>query len=109
MPEISYIIAAVAVAGAITWLLRAAPFVMLAPLRESALLAYLGECMPVGIMLILAVYTVQDLPLGQVSASAPVVIALTVTVALQLWRGKMTWSIFAGTGVYVALKSFGLF
>lgn len=109
MPEPAYIISAVAVAGLITWILRAAPFVMLAPLRNSALLAYLGECMPVGIMLILAVYTVQDLPLEQVSASAPVVIALAVTVALQLWRGKMTWSIFAGTGVYVALMSFGVF
>ena len=108
MPEPAYIISAVAVAGLITWLLRAAPFVMLAPLRNSELLAYLGLRMPVGIMLILAVYTVQDVPLGQVSALAPVLIALAVTVALHLWRGKMTVSIFGGTGVYVALLSFGV-
>lgn len=109
MPEPAYILAAVLVAGAITWTLRAAPFVMLAPLRNSQLLAYLGERMPVGIMLILAAYTVQDAGLGQLATALPVVIALAVTVALHLWRGQMILSIFGGTGVYVALLSFGVF
>jgi len=109
VPEPAYILAAVLVAGAITWTLRAAPFVMLAPLRNSQLLAYLGERMPVGIMLILAAYTVQDAGWGQLAAALPVAIALAATVALHIWRGQMILSIFAGTGVYVALLSFSVF
>jgi len=105
VPEPGYILAAILVAGAVTWALRAVPFVMLAPLRNSALLAYLGERMPVGIMAILALYTLQGTNVTNIAEIVPTITALVVTVALHLWRGQMIVSIFGGTAVYVLLAS----
>lgn len=105
MPEPGYILGAILVAGAVTWVLRAVPFVMLAPLRNSDLLAYLGERMPVGIMAILALYTLQGTAVTDLAQLVPTVTALVVTVGLHLWRGQMIISIFGGTAVYVLLAS----
>lgn len=73
MPEPGYIIAAVLMSSAVTWALRAAPFAALAPLRHSALLPYLNENMPVGIMTILVFYTVRSVP----PSLTPVTMAMT--------------------------------
>lgn len=100
-----YILASILVAAGITWALRALPFALLAPLRNSELLAYLGERMPVGIMLILAAYTVRDTSFAELSEAGTVILAMAVTAALHLWRGSMTLSIVGGTGVYVLLAS----
>ncbi|MGH3354119.1 MAG: branched-chain amino acid transporter permease [Nocardioides sp.] len=105
MPDPWYVLSGVAVSAAVTWALRAAPFAMLAPLRHSALLAYIGERMPVGVMVILAAYTVRDTDPAALASIGPTVLALAVTIVLQLWRGAMTLSIFAGTAVYVAVTS----
>lgn len=100
-----YILSGVLISAAITWTLRAAPFAMLAPLRKSELLAYLGERMPVGIMLILAAYTMRDLELADLASGPSALAALAVTIGLHLWRGNAMLSIFVGTAVNVALTS----
>lgn len=100
-----YIASGVLIAAAITWALRAAPFAVLAPLRSSQLLAFLARRMPVGVMLILAVYTLRDTPLAEASAVIPAAVALAVTIGLQWWRGSMTLSMLGGTGCYVLLVS----
>ncbi len=100
-----YILSGILVAAGVTWVLRALPFAMLAPLRESALLGYLGKRMPVGIMCILVVYTVSHVELTALDEVIPMVVALTATVGLHLWRRNPTLSIFAGTGIYVLLAS----
>lgn len=105
MPDTGYLIAAVLVAAGTTWTLRAAPFLMLARVQHSELLTFVGQRMPVGIMLILTAYTVRRVAFDRPSAAAPVVVALTVTVGLHLWRRNATLSIFAGTAVSVALAS----
>ena len=105
MPEPTYLVVAVLISASITWLLRALPFAMLAPLRDSRLLAYLGDRMPVGIMFILAAYTLRDTRPTELASVGPVVVALAVTVGLHLWRGSMTLSIFAGTALYVLMAS----
>lgn len=105
MPEPTYILAAIGVAGAITWALRALPFVMFAPLRDSKLLAFLGERMPVGIMLILALYTLRETDMANSAHVFSVFLALAITIAVQAWRKKMIHSIFVGTAVYVVLAS----
>lgn len=105
MPDDLRILASILLAGAITWGLRAAPFALLAPLRDSELLANLGRWMPAGIMLILVVHTLGDLDPTSVVAVGPVAASLAVTVGLHLWRRSLTLSIFAGTAVHVALAS----
>jgi branched-subunit amino acid transport protein AzlD len=100
-----YVLSGIAVSAAVTWALRAAPFAMLAPLRHSALMAHIGERMPVGMMVILAVYTLRDTDPVVATSAGPAVLALAITIGLHLWRGSMTLSIFAGTAAYVLVTS----
>ncbi|MCF3122287.1 AzlD domain-containing protein [Streptomyces arenae] len=104
MPDARYAVAAVLVTAAVTWALRALPFAALAPLRESATVQHLSTRMPAGVMVILVVYCLRDLPLTQPRALAPLV-ALAVTVGLHLWRRNALLSILGGTAVHVALAS----
>lgn len=62
MPDTPYLMAAVAASAAVTWALRALPFAALAPLRASGTVRYLSTRMPAGIMVILLVYCLRDLP-----------------------------------------------
>lgn len=105
MPDTRYLLTGVLVAAAVTWALRAMPFLMLARLRDSAFLTYLGARMPVGIMVILTVYTLRSVDPGAAASAVPAVAALAVTIGLHLWRRNATLSIFAGTAVSVLLAS----
>ncbi|MEB8336014.1 branched-chain amino acid transporter permease [Streptomyces endophyticus] len=104
MPDATYTVAAVLVTAAVTWALRALPFAALAPLRESGTVQYLSQRMPAGVMVILVVYCLRDLPVTEVGAVAPLA-ALAVTVGLHLWRRNALLSILGGTFVHVLLVS----
>ncbi|MGW2768336.1 branched-chain amino acid transporter permease [Streptomyces sp. NPDC001275] len=101
MPDARYLLLTVAVSAAVTWALRALPFTVLASLRASSTVQYLGARMPAGVMVILFVFCLRDLPLTQSRAAAP----LAVTVGLHLWRRNALLSILDGTVVSVALAS----
>ena len=88
---------AVLVTAAVTWTLRALPFAALAPLRAGATVRCLSTRMPAGVMVILVVHCLRDLPVTQPRAAAPPA-ALAVTVGLHLWRRKALLSTLAGTG-----------
>lgn len=104
MPDTPYLLMAVAVSAAVTWALRALPFTVLAPLHASKTVQYLSARMPAGVMVILFVYCLRDLPLPQPRAAAPLA-ALAVTAGLHLWRRSALLSILGGTAVNVALAS----
>ncbi|WP_019549651.1 branched-chain amino acid transporter permease [Streptomyces sulphureus] len=104
MSEAPYLLAVATVSAAVTWALRALPFTALTPLRANRTLQYLNTRMPAGVMVILALYTLRDLPLTHLRAAAPLA-ALAVTVGLHLWRRNALLSVFAGTAVNVALTS----
>jgi branched-subunit amino acid transport protein AzlD len=105
VPEPAYLIAAVVVCAAITWTLRAVPFALLAPLRGSKVVPYLGATMPVGVMVILVVHTLRHEPLSAYPYGVPVCIALIATVALHLLLRNVIISIAGGTVVHVFLVS----
>ncbi|MDH6120930.1 branched-chain amino acid transporter permease [Kitasatospora sp. GAS204B] len=105
MPDTPYLLAAIGVSAAVTWGLRALPFAALAPLRASAVLHHLSERMPVGVMVILTVYALRDLPLTSPMRAVPTAVALAATLGLHLWRRNAVLSILGGTAVHVALAS----
>jgi branched-subunit amino acid transport protein AzlD len=105
MPDTGYLAAAVATAVAVTWALRALPFAALAPLRSSPLVGHLGAAMPLGVMVMLAAYTLRTFSPQVPDRAWPVVLALAVTVALHLWRRSVLVSVLCGTAVHVALAS----
>ncbi len=107
MPSIWYMIAAVAIGGIITVLLRALPFAILKPLRKSKFVKALGQWMPAGLLVILAVVMLA----GEISARPDklwvVAVASAVTVVTHLFLGRRALlSIFAGTTVYIVLLNF---
>lgn len=104
MPDIGYLIAVVVISGVITLLLRALPFAVLKPLRSSKFVRRLGEQMPVGILLILAVVVVSGEVAARPDRAWAVAVAIAATVLVHLFTGRRALiSIFAGTGVYVLL------
>uniref|UniRef100_UPI001E291818 branched-chain amino acid transporter permease n=1 Tax=Streptomyces cyaneochromogenes TaxID=2496836 RepID=UPI001E291818 len=70
----------------------------------TPLLALLSTRMPAGIIVILVVYCLRDLPLTQPRVLAPLS-ALAVTVGLHLWRRNALLSILGGTALHVAVTS----
>ncbi|MFH8409173.1 branched-chain amino acid transporter permease [Streptomyces sp. NPDC018019] len=104
MPDTRYAIAAILVAAAVTWALRALPFAVLTPLRASETVRYLATRMPAGVMVILLAYNLRDVSLSHARSLAPL-IALAVTVGLHLWRRNALLSILGGTAVHVLLAS----
>lgn len=101
MPDPRYVVAAILVSAAVTWALRSLPFALLAPLRSSALVQYLGVHMPAGVMTVLVVYTITTLDGSPIALVA----ALAVTVGVHLVRRNVALSMLAGTTVYATLTS----
>ena len=70
--------------------------------RESALVAWLGIAMPVGVMIVLVMYTLVD-STDKPGGVGAALIAVAFTVGLHLWKRSATWSILLGTALYVVL------
>lgn len=104
VPSTGYLLGALTVILLVTFGLRALPFAFIAPVRSSSLLRFLGAHMPVGIMVILTVYTLAGTPITAGSL-IPAAAALACTAGLHLWRSHSLVSIIGGTGVYVALTN----
>jgi branched-subunit amino acid transport protein AzlD len=102
---VRYLLAAVAVSAGVTWALRALPFTVLAPLRASRTVRYLSTRMPAGVMVILLVYCLRNLPVAEPGRAVAPVAALGVTVGLHLWRRNALLSILVGTAVSVVIAS----
>jgi branched-subunit amino acid transport protein AzlD len=100
VPDTPYLIAAVGLAAAITFALRALPFLIIEPLRSSRLAAVLALRMPAGLMLILVVYLLRDVPHEAPASAITTVGAVLLVAGLHLWRSNALLSIFAGTAAY---------
>ncbi|MBB2992247.1 branched-subunit amino acid transport protein AzlD [Mycolicibacterium iranicum] len=105
MSDNAYIALLVAVSAAVTWALRALPFAALAPLRTSRIVRYLSVHMPVGVMVILAIYTLHTMTTETPAQILWLALAVAVTAGLHLWRGQALLSILVGTAGYVTLMS----
>ena len=105
MPRPPHLVAAVLVAAAVTWALRAVPFAILAPLRTSRLVHYLGARMPVGVMAVLVVYTLRPASFAAPTYGLSTLVALAVTVGLHVWRRNVALSMLAGTAVHALLAT----
>ena len=105
MPSTGYIFLAVGVAMAITFLLRALPFILKNAIQDSPLLLALNSWMPLGIMVILVVYCLSMIDPADSRLAGAQVIATLVTVAVHLWKHNLFLSVLAGTGTCVALAN----
>ncbi|MGL6236547.1 MAG: branched-chain amino acid transporter permease [Segniliparus sp.] len=98
---------ALAIAFAITFTLRAAPFAALGPLRESKLVAAMALWMPAGILFILAASTFRDTVAATPSSLVKAMLSVTVTAGAHLAFGRRTLlSVGLGTLCFTALANF---
>jgi branched-subunit amino acid transport protein AzlD len=101
MPDTTYLIAAILLAASITFALRALPFAAIEPLRSSRLAAGLSLQMPAGLMIILVVYLLRDVPSAAPTTALAAIGAALIVVGLQWWPSNALLSIFTGTAFYV--------
>ena len=103
-PTLGYLLALLAITSVIDFTLRALPFKILEPLRDSRFVSDMAVWMPPGIMLILVLSTLTQ---GAQAAGGrwwAALVAAGVTVAAHLLSGrKLLWSVGIGTVCYVAL------
>ena len=106
LPSAGTILVLVAVITVVTYALRLAPFVALRRVQDSALVAFLGRVMPMGVMVILVVYTLSHVDVTVAPNGLREAAALGVTIALHLWKRQMLLSIVGGTVCYMLLVQF---
>ena len=103
VPGAGYVLGALLVMFVVTVALRAAPFLALSALKHSAVVDFLGRTMPVGVMIILVMYTLRDVG---ATTWLPATIGLSGTIAMHLWRRNAALSTVAGTGLYLVASAF---
>lgn len=108
MIDTPYALGVLAAMAAVTFGLRALPFLAARFLQSHPLVQRLGQFLPLAIMTLLLLHTLvgsaQDNPVGPWAELA----AVSTVVALQWWRKHALLSILAGTALYVALRNIGL-
>ena len=97
----------IAVAGAVTLMLRFLPFLVFGGKRETPpYIVYLGNVLPYAIMGMLVVYCLKDMSFKAAADFVPQIIAGAVVVLSYVWRRNTLLSISGGTLVYVLLVNF---
>lgn len=98
-----YALGAIAVIWAVTYALRAFPFMALRGKEESPLVRLIATSMPLGVMVILVVYALMDTDFHALSSWVPAAGGILVTAAIHWkWSNAMA-SIVAGVATYWAL------
>lgn len=93
---------------AITFALRALPFLAAQWLQKHSVVKRLGDFLPLGIMTLLVLHSGVSAARDNPQGPWPELVAVAITVALQ-WRWKHPLlSILCGTVLYVAWRNGGI-
>ena len=101
---ISHIFAVLLIAGGITFLLRALPFLLFGHgERMSPQLLFIGRTLPVAVIAVLIVYCLKNVIFTSFSGLWPQLVGIIVTALLHLWKRNNLISIAGGTIIYMIL------
>lgn len=89
--------AIIAISWAITFTLRGASFILKSRAGKDSAVHDLGLLMPLGVMLILVIYSLHGV---WERSPAAALIGLGGTIILHLWRSSAMLSIFGGVAIY---------
>ncbi|NHU86243.1 branched-chain amino acid transporter AzlD [Kocuria sp. JC486] len=104
MLEPGYVVGVLVIIFAITFALRAVPFAILEPLRESRFVLTMAIWMPVGVLAVLAASTFRSTAGADPGNLLKAAIATVVTAVVHLTCGRRTLlSVGLGTVTYVLL------
>ncbi len=96
-----YVLMAVLAMGAVTFMIRALPFLAARWLRRSPLVLQVGAFLPPAIMTLLLIHSMRDLSQQQSGQVLPTVVAVLVVLGLQAYKRQPLLSIAAGTVLYM--------
>ena len=103
MNDAVYPIAVIGVVAAVTWALRAFPFLLFGSRPLPKMIRYLGKALPPAIMTVLVIYCLRDISFSKSPYGIPELAACTLVVVLQVIRKNMYLSIISGTVCYMIL------
>ena len=98
-----YALGAIAVIWAVTYVLRAFPFVALRGKEETPLVRLIATSMPLGVMMILVVFALMDTDFHSLASWVPAAGGILVTAAIHFKWANAMLSIVAGVATYWAL------
>lgn len=105
MSDNAYLLAVIFAMGAVTFGLRALPFLSAQWLRRSPVIQHLGRFLPLAIMALLLVHSASSAAREHSTGPWPELLAIALVCVLQ-WRSRNPLlSIVAGTAVYVLLRN----
>lgn len=105
MNDTGYLLAVILVMGAVTFALRALPFLSARLLKRSPVVHHLGQFLPLAIMVLLLVHSASGAAREHANGPWPELLAIAVTCLLQ-WRSRNPLlSIVAGTALYVLIRN----
>lgn len=97
-------LAMILISMAMTYSLRAFPFLLLGKKGEmSPVISYLGKMLPYAVMAALVVYCLKDLREGLTPEAICMIPAVLVVIAVHWWKRNTVLSIFVGTVCYMVL------
>jgi branched-subunit amino acid transport protein AzlD len=95
------------VIAAITFGLRATPFVLFSRTGTTPkVITYLGNTLPPAVMGMLIVYCLKNVSVLNAPFGIPELLAVVAVVVLHLWRRNNLLSILGGTALYMVLIQF---
>ena len=103
-----YVVGVIAGMGAVTFALRALPFVAAHWLESHPLVRKLSLFLPLAIMALLLMHSLADAARQDPAGPWPEGVSIALVLLLQWLRRNALLSILAGSVVYVVLRNSGL-
>lgn len=95
---------AVAVVALVTWLTRAAPYLLFGGKKELPdMVRYLGNVLPAAIMVILVGYCLRNIDLTAFPFGLAEIVSVLLVILVQYFRKNTILSILVGTACYMIL------
>ena len=99
----------IAVIALATFATRVLPFLCFGSREPPAILSTIEKNLPPMILLLLVIYCLKDVQWLTAPYGVPELFTIGVVAGLHLWKRNAMLSIFAGTGIYMALVQFHVF
>ena len=102
--NLNYALIQVAVMAAVTFGIRALPFLLFPSGRKQPkIISYLSGVLPHAVIAMLVVYCLKDVSVTAAPHGLPEAISIAVTAGIHLWRRNTFLSLAVGTVLYMIL------
>ena len=102
MSDVGHSLAIIAVTAAVTYLIRALPFLVFRHGTPAPIL-YLGKVLPYAIMGMLVVYCLKNISIFTGTHGLPEFLAIAFVALIHKWKHNTLISVGAGTVLYMVL------